>query len=221
MSLQQRHRDVAAYALGVLEPADAFRFEEHLPECVMCTVQLSEFTAIAASVAELAGPDRIEARPSPRLLDGLTDQVVVAGRRSSRRRLGLVAAAAALVVALPAAVFAIRAGGPPPAQRVEARDARTGVTASAAVERRVWGTAVALQITHLSGPRTCRLVAVAKNGIEHPVLTWSVPAGGIGMPGSGEQEQSLEIEGGTDLPSAEIGRWEVRGADGQALLSIE
>ncbi|MFI1395742.1 anti-sigma factor family protein [Streptomyces sp. NPDC020681] len=221
MSMQQRHQDVAAYALGVLEPADAFRFEEHLTECVMCTVQLSDFTQVSSSLADLAGPGGVETRPSPRLLERLTDEVALIRRRSRRRRLRLVAAAAALIVALPGVAFAMRDGGSPSVEpRVTATDRTTGVTASAAVEGRAWGTAVAMRLTHLPGPGTCRLVAVGKDGIEHPVLTWSVPAGGYGMPGSPGHEEPLEIEGGTDVPSTQIGRWEVRGQDGKPLVTI-
>ena len=36
MRSQETHRDVAAYALGVLDEADAFRFEDHLMECPRC-----------------------------------------------------------------------------------------------------------------------------------------------------------------------------------------
>ncbi|MGQ4427661.1 zf-HC2 domain-containing protein, partial [Streptomyces violaceoruber] len=32
----ERHRDVGAYALGVLDEAEAFRFEDHLMECPRC-----------------------------------------------------------------------------------------------------------------------------------------------------------------------------------------
>ncbi|NUK21173.1 zf-HC2 domain-containing protein [Streptomyces lunaelactis] len=220
MSVQQRHRDVAAYALGVLEPADAFRFEEHLSGCVACAVRLSDFTAVATSLAELAGPGRIDARPSQGLLERLTGEVDVMRRRSRRRRLQLVAAAAALIVALPAAAVALQDGRSAAGQQIVAKDATTGVTAAAAVEDRTWGTSVALRLSRLTGPRTCRLVAIGKDGIEHPVLTWSVPAGGYGFPGSPGHEEPLDIEGGTDLPSADIGRWEVRTLDGQRLISL-
>ncbi|MET7620071.1 zf-HC2 domain-containing protein [Streptomyces sp. NPDC005408] len=221
MSMQQRHRDVAAYALGVLEPADVFRFEEHLAECVRCTVQLSDFTAVAASLAELAGPGQVEARPSPLMLDRLTAEVAVERRQSRGRRLRLVAAAAALIVALPAATVALRGGSGPAGQRVEARDARTGVTASAALQDREWGTEVALHLTDLKGPRSCRLIAIGKDGIEHPVLSWSVPAGGYGIAGSPGHEEPLDIEGSTEVPSGEIARWEVRTVDGQPLVSLK
>jgi hypothetical protein len=221
MSLQQRHRDVAAYALGVLEPADAFRFEEHLADCVMCTVQLSDFAPAATSLAELAGPDRIDVRPSGRLLDRLTDEVDAVRRRGRRRRLKLVAAAAALIVALPAAAVALEDAGSGKPALIVAKDATTGVTAAAATQDRAWGTAVALRLAGLKGPGACRLVAIGRDGIEHPVLTWAVPAGGYGIPGSPGHEDPLDIEGGTDLPSGEIGRWEVRTLDGRPLISLQ
>ena len=39
----ERHRDVAAYALGVLNEAEAFRFEDHLMECPRCAAHVTEF----------------------------------------------------------------------------------------------------------------------------------------------------------------------------------
>ncbi len=227
MSMQQRHQDVAAYALGVLEPADAFSFEEHLAECVMCTVQLSDFSAIASALSRLTGPAAVETRPSLVLLERLTDEVAVLRRRSGRRRMRLVAAVAALIVALPVGTLAMRSPESPrtPETRagqheVTAKDTTTGVTASAELEDRVWGTAVAMKLSGLAGPGSCRLVAIGKDGIEHPVLSWRVPAGGYGTSSPGH-EQPLDIEGGTDLKSAEIGRWEVRSADGKPLLTIK
>ncbi|MCX4820840.1 hypothetical protein OG883_13165 [Streptomyces sp. NBC_01142] len=220
MNLQQRHRDVAAYALGVLEPADAFRFEEHLTDCVMCAVQLADFTAVTAALTELAGPGRAEPRPTPRLLERLTDEVGALRRRSRRRRLRLVAAAAALIIALPAAAVALQDGGSAGGQQIVATDLASGVTASVALRERGWGTAVALQLAGLTGPRVCRLIAIGKDGAEHPVLSWAVPDGGYGMPDSPGHEQPLDIEGGTGLQSAEIGHWEIRTGDGKRLVSI-
>lgn len=224
MNPQQRHRDVAAYALGVLEPADAFRFGEHLSHCVMCAVQLTDFASVAASLAELAGPGRVEPRPGRRLLERLTDEVAALRRRSRRRRLRLIAVAAALIVTLPAAALTLQGGrntgGSIGAQRIFARDNTSGVTAHVALEDRGWGTSVALQLAGLTGPRSCRLIAIGKDGAEHRVLSWAVPAGGYGVPGSPGHERPLDIEGGTGLRSAEIGHWEVRTQDGERLLSI-
>jgi anti-sigma factor RsiW len=41
------HRDVGAYALGVLDSADAALAETHLATCEQCAVELIEFRAIA------------------------------------------------------------------------------------------------------------------------------------------------------------------------------
>jgi hypothetical protein len=220
MSRQQPHVDVAAYALGILEPADAFRFEEHLAGCVTCAVGLSDFTALAGALSELAGPGRIDARPGPKLLERLTGAVVVQRRRDRRRRLALVAVAASLIVALPTAVMTVRGVGEPAPPRVVASDPATGVTASVALEDRGWGTAVAMRLTGLAGPRTCRLVAIGKDGVEHPVLSWWVPEGGYGVREGPGREGPLDLEASTGLHTAEIGRWEVRAESGERLLSI-
>jgi hypothetical protein len=220
MSRQQPHLDVAAYALGILEPADAFSFEEHLAGCAPCAVGLSDFTAVATALREMAGPGRIDTRPRPELLERLTDEVVVQRRRERRRRMRLVAVAAALIVALPTAVLTVREAKPPAAPRVVASDPVTGVTASVALEDRGWGTAVAMRLTGLAGPRTCRLVAIGKDGAEHPVLSWWVPRDGYGVRAGSDTTGPLDLEASTGLHTAEIGRWEVRAENGERLLSI-
>ncbi|GGW22967.1 zf-HC2 domain-containing protein [Streptomyces xantholiticus] len=220
MSRQQPHQDVAAYALGILEPADAYRFEEHLAGCVGCTVGLSDFTPVATALSELAGPGRIDARPGPQLLERLTGAVVVQRRRDRRRRFRLVAVAAALIVALPVAVVTVRGAEEPAAPRVVASDPVSGVTASVALEDRDWGTTVAMRLTGLAGPRTCRLVAIGKDGVEHPVLSWWVPKGGYGVQEESGRQGPLDLEASTGLHTAEIGRWEVRSDSGERLLSI-
>ncbi|MFF3286849.1 zf-HC2 domain-containing protein [Streptomyces sp. NPDC003023] len=220
MSRQQPHLDVAAYALGILEPADTHRFEEHLAGCVPCAVGLSDFSTVTTALSELAGPGRIDARPGPKLLDRLTDAVLVQRRRERRRRFRLVAVAAALIVALPTAAVTLRGEEQPPPPRVVASDPVTGVTASVALDDRGWGTAVAMRLSGLAGPRTCRLIAIGKDGAEHPVLSWWVPDSGYGLgPGSGG-EGPLDLEASTGLHTAEIGRWEVRSDSGERLLSI-
>jgi hypothetical protein len=220
MSVQQRHRDVAAYALGVLEPADAFGFEEHLTECITCTVQLSDFAFVTATLAELVSPDRIDVRPSRRLLDRLSDEVAALRRRSDRRRLRLIAAAAALILALSAALV-LQGSESAAGQQITAKDVATGVSASVTTEDQIWGTAVSLRLTGLTGPGTCRLIAIGKDGIEHPVLSWTVPTSGYRLAGSPSQEKPLDLQGGTDLPSSDISRWEVRSADGRLLVTLQ
>ncbi|MFJ6948095.1 zf-HC2 domain-containing protein [Streptomyces wuyuanensis] len=224
MNLREQHRDVAAYALGVLDPADAFRFEEHLSECGLCALRLSDFAPIASALGDLAGPGRADEPPAPRLLERLLGEVAALRRRGSRRRLRLVAAAAALIVALPVAAAGLsRGGGGPvaggPDERIAATDGATGVHGAVDLRSKGWGTAVALRMAKLSGPRTCRLVAVAKDGREYAVTSWSVPAGGYGT-GAPDAEEELDMEVGTALRRDEIGHFEVRTDSGEHLVSL-
>ncbi|MYS42753.1 hypothetical protein GTY23_16225, partial [Streptomyces sp. SID5998] len=85
----ERHRDVGAYALGVLDEADAFRFEDHLTECPRCAAQVTEFgpTARQLLLYRRATPRFVHptAQPGPRLLERLAGEVT-RRRRAGRRR---------------------------------------------------------------------------------------------------------------------------------------
>ncbi|MBQ1092636.1 anti-sigma factor [Streptomyces sp. B93] len=115
------HEAVGAYALGILDDAEATAFEAHLAGCEWCAQQLDELAGMEpmlAALADLPGTgstpalgESLSARPSPRLAERLVDEV--AERRAAKRRKGfyLVAAAAALIVAGPIAAVATTDGG--------------------------------------------------------------------------------------------------------------
>src|SRR3954469_24224947 len=98
----ERHRDVGAYSLGVLDEAEAFRFEDHLMECPTCAAHVTELRAAARQLMlyRRATPRSVHpfATPGPRLLERLLDEVA-AKHRSGRRR-WLYAVAAAVVFAV-------------------------------------------------------------------------------------------------------------------------
>lgn len=110
------HETVGAYALGILDDAEATAFEAHLAGCEWCAQQLDELAGMEpmlAALADLPGAqgtpaigESLSARPSPQLATRLVDEV--ANRRASRRRRSfyMVAAAAALIIGGPTAVFA-------------------------------------------------------------------------------------------------------------------
>ncbi|MFD5427293.1 anti-sigma factor family protein [Streptomyces sp. NPDC127084] len=227
MNLRERHRDVAAYALGVLDPSDAFRFEEHLSECVLCAVRLTDFAPVASALGELGAPGASEApvtRPSAALLGRLLGTVAEDRRRGARRRLRLVAAAAALIIALPVGVLGLLkdgAGAEGGVSRLVATDAATGVYGAVELHRKAWGTAVALRLAKVTGPRTCELVVVGKDGAEHPLSTWSVPQDGYGLPGAAGNGKPLDIEVATALTPDEIGHVEIRTETGERLVSLD
>ncbi|MGY0024368.1 anti-sigma factor family protein [Streptomyces sp. cg35] len=118
------HETVGAYALGILDDAEASAFEAHLARCEQCAAQLEDFAGMEPMLAALAdlpaGRDRptvrhigesLAAAPSRRLAESLVDEV--ARRRVQKRRRGLylVAAAAALIIGGPLTVMAVTDDG--------------------------------------------------------------------------------------------------------------
>lgn len=224
MNLRDRHQDVAAYALGVLDPADVFRFEEHLSECVACAVRLLDFAPVTSALADLGGAGMPGTPPSARLLEGLLAEVAEERRRGSRRRLRLVAVAAVLILGLPVLTLGLRGGGTNgggSVERMAATDRATGVYGAVDLHASDTGTSVALRIARLHGPRACQLVVIGKDGEERQMATWSVRPAGYGIPGSPEAEQPLDLEVGTALHPDEIARFDVRTMAGEHLVSLE
>ncbi|MEU5510153.1 zf-HC2 domain-containing protein [Streptomyces fungicidicus] len=211
----ERHRDVGAYALGVLDEADAFRFEDHLMECPQCALQVTEFGPAArqlmlyrSSTPRLVHP---LAKPGPRMLDRLLAQVA-ARRRAGRRRL-LLALAASVVAAVCAPALAVMArddGGS--AVSITATDERSGVWAQVTTADEAWGSAMEIEVKDGAGPRTCRLVVVGLDGSEETVTSWSVPR---------HDARPNTVLGGSAMHPEDIARYEVRTAEGESLVTLE
>ncbi|WP_190140505.1 zf-HC2 domain-containing protein, partial [Streptomyces longispororuber] len=88
----ERHHDAGAYALGVLDAADAFRFEDHLMDCPACRARLTELAAPVRLLRAHRGPLPEPPAPGPALLGRLL--TAVAHARGTRRRQWLGALAA-------------------------------------------------------------------------------------------------------------------------------
>ncbi|WP_128380703.1 anti-sigma factor family protein [Streptomyces cavernae] len=214
MTPLERHRDVGAYALGVLDRADAFRFEDHLMDCPRCVAQFHELrptTHVLKAYAD-STPDSVDpfAAPRPGMLDQLLRDVA-AMRRTGRRR-WLVAVAAAVVFAAGGPVIAVFSGGGTDGMRLQASDARSGVSAKVTTLNRAWGSQVDFTIKDPTGRRACHLVAVTKDGSEQTVMSW------VGSGGSGE---ATAMQGGAAAHPSEIARFEVRTADGEKLVTLK
>lgn len=211
----ERHRDVGAYALGVLDEAEAFRFEDHLMECPSCAAQVTEFGATTRqlmlyrrSTPPLAHP---MSRPGPRMLDRLLSQVT-ARQRAERRRL-LFALAASVVLATTAPALAVLASGGdrPPRESIAATDERSGVWAEITTEDEDWGSRLELKVKDGAGPRVCRLVVVGQDGTEETVTSWSVPR---------HDARPNSMTSGSTLHSGQIMRYELRSSDGEHLVTL-
>lgn len=237
------HRDeVAAYAIGALDPAEAARLEEHLAVCQPCATELDELIGLGPLLAEHAasasppgeeepsGSTPLVPRPSSRVLDRLLDAVVVDRRRRRRWRLSLAASAVALIIAAPFAGATLLDGdgdrsSTGPTDRVRAMfdggeqftgtDPRSEVDATVSLRGKRWGTEVAVRLAGVSGPRTCGLVAVGKDGSEQTVTTWAVPDSGYSW------DKPVYYLGGAGYDQADIDRFEVRTLDGEHLVTVD
>lgn len=202
------HQDVAAYALGVLEPADAERYEQHLTSCANCALELEHLLPTSALLTKVE-PTSLHQVDDPAVLDRLLDSIAVDRRRVRQRsRLTLVASTAVTAIAAGFALFAGStwlAAAPgdqqtpappalatPPAgtggsvdlegERLTATDPGTGVQVEAQLTSWDWGTAVSFSLSTLTGPRDCELVLVYADGSEKIAGSWHVPHSGYGTP---------------------------------------
>ncbi|MCX5373884.1 MULTISPECIES: zf-HC2 domain-containing protein [unclassified Streptomyces] len=214
----ERHRDVGAYALGVLDEAEAFRFEDHLMECPQCAAQVTEFgpTARQMMLYRRATPRAVHpfAGPGPQLLDRLLAEV--ATRHRAVRRRVLYAVAASVVVALAGPVLAMMAGSASgegeSAVRVAATDEKSGVWAQVTTENEAWGSHVELEVKDGAGPRSCRLIAVGLDGSEQTVTSWNVPK---------HDARPNTMQGAAAWHPDEIARYELRTSAGEHLVTLE
>ncbi|OIJ67283.1 zf-HC2 domain-containing protein [Streptomyces mangrovisoli] len=210
----ERHRDVGAYALGVLNEAEAFRFEDHLMECPRCAADVTEFgpTTRQLLLYRRATPRFVHpmAQPGPRLLDRLLGEIATRHRARRRRSLYVVAAAVVLAVAGPG--IALSAEHTADSSEVAATDAKTGVWAQITTEDADYGSAVKLTVKDGAGPRSCQLVVVGRDGSEQTVTSWTVPD---------HDARPNTVQGGSAMHPDEIARYEVRTAGGDHLVTLD
>lgn len=239
MTEPTRHTDVGAYALGVLEAAEAARFEEHLAECPECAVELEGLMDLPPLLAGFKESGAALPEPGPRLLDRLIVDVTGVRRVQRTRRLLFAAAASVLVVTGPLAAVVVTSqddsghNGTSAARQMyehgdkySAVDPVTRAAASVSLESKPWGTHVALKLGNVTGPETCALVAVGHNGQEQTVTTWAVPPSGYGMDKGvdsksyPEGKEPLYTHGGTAFNRKDIARFEVRTLAGKHLATV-
>lgn len=211
----ERHRDVGAYALGVLDEAEAFRFEDHLMECPKCAAHVTEFGPVTRQMMlyRRATPRVVHpmAQPGPQLLNRLLGEVAL--RHRARRRRVLYAVAASVVLAVGGPTLALTAGGDSaPTASVEATDARSGVWAQVTTEDEDWGTQVELKVKDEAGPRACHLVAVSREGEEETVTGWNA---------TGHTDGDDTMMGSSTFHADQIDHYEVRTAGGEHLVTLD
>ncbi|MFJ9627524.1 anti-sigma factor family protein [Streptomyces sp. NPDC101175] len=243
------HETVGAYALGILDDAEATAFEAHLATCEWCAQQLDELAGMEpmlAALADLPGSgtpaigESLSAKPSPRLVERLVDDVGERRAMKRRRSFYMIAAAAALIIAGPLAVIAANGGNDSGqkgtvaaatakdtfdtlSDKVSATDKTTKVSATVAMTKKDWGTLGVVELSNVKGPLKCSLIAVGKNGERETMSSWSVPAWGYGIANAtkAEAKAPLYAQGGAALKPNEIDHFEVMTFDGKKLVEVD
>jgi anti-sigma factor RsiW len=162
--------DVAAYALGALEPAEAEAFRAHLATCAACRDELAAFQQVVNALP-LSAP----AHPAPARLRRRVLAEVGAGTASAgpSRWRSLAAswvrpALAAAVVLAVIAVVALRTGSGPPPIRYPAHGTAPGQSAAL----RVSAGRGQLLLTHFAPPPSGEIYEVwVKHGNRPPQPT--------------------------------------------------
>ncbi|MFE9772876.1 zf-HC2 domain-containing protein [Streptomyces sp. NPDC005931] len=252
--MPNEHETVGAYALGILDDAEATAFEAHLATCEWCAQQLDELAGMEpmlAALADLPGAgtpsigESLSAKPSPRVVEKLVDEVAERRARKRRRNFYMVAAAGALIVSGPFVAVATSGGGDGgksgggteqtlsanPAKdafdrisdKITATDPGTKVSATVALQKKDWGTGTVVQLQNVKGPEKCSLIAVGKNGERETVTSWSVPEWGYGLPNAKTEQakQPLYVQGGAAFEPNEIDHFEVMTFDGKLLVEVD
>ncbi|GHG93752.1 zf-HC2 domain-containing protein [Streptomyces rubradiris] len=219
MRSPERHRDAGAYALGVLDAAEAFRFEDHLMECPRCAAHVTGFGPTTRQLMlyrrATAPFAHTLAQPGPWRLDRLLGEPARL-RRLRRWRLGYGLAASVVLAAAGTGSVVFTGHAEPPDPRTtrvaSATDPRTGVWARVTSADQEWGSELRVEAGDGAGPPRPRLlVAVGRDGSEQVVAGWSGPGAG-GRP--------VTVLGATALRPDRIARYEVRTARGKVLVTV-
>lgn len=209
--------DVAAYALGALDPAEAEAFAAHLETCSVCREELAEFENVVAAL-----PMSAPRHPAPpalrrRVLDAVAAEPRSApARRPERRRQrrpwavrsrpGLALALTAVVAV--AVVLGLALGGGSPHTRVYTAQVMgsTGTAKLAVTDGRA-----ELIVRHMPPPPQGKIyeVWVARGHVVHPTAAlFSVTSGGsadVVVPGGVRGVQVVmvtpEPAGGSRVPT--------------------
>ncbi|MFC8200701.1 anti-sigma factor family protein [Streptomyces sp. NPDC060006] len=245
------HETVGAYALGILDDAEATQFEAHLATCEWCAQQLDELAGMEpmlAALADLPGTrgtpaigESLGVRPSTGLSDRLVGEVVERRVRAKRSRRAFFGLAASLIIGAPIAAIAVTGGDSDTKQpqtlssspakdafthmtdKVESTDPSTKVSATVGVESKAWGTHAVLELKNVKGPEKCSLIAVGKNGERETATTWAVPKWGYGIKNATTEQAKnpLYVHGGVAMNPADIDHWEIATFGGKKLVEVD
>jgi anti-sigma-K factor RskA len=209
--------DVAAYALGALEPAEAEAFARHLETCAVCRDELEAFQQVVDLLPMTAPAFKASPKLRRRVRRAITDTPPPAGEASASRRprrswrpewlpapvLGVAAGLAVIAVAL----VIVLSGGGTSTRVVEAQ-----VTGHGSASLKITGHHAELVVQHFAAPPSGKIYEVwLVHGKQAPQPTnalFDVNAGGnsvVAVPGSLKGVSQVlvtpEPSGGSKVPT--------------------
>ncbi len=211
--------DVAAFALGALEPAEAEAFKRHLESCIVCRDELASFAQVVDALAMSAPQHRAPKTLRWTVLTNINDTPPRPARPRHRLRPAAVIAArrpvlalAVVLVAIATAIAAVSVGlGGHGSQLTHLYDAQvSGSTGSAQLQ--VTGGQAELLVRHLQPPPAGEIYEVwlvRGKRTPHPTgALFSVTANGdanVGVPGDLRGADRVmvtpEPDGGSQAPT--------------------
>lgn len=188
---EEIHRDLGAYVLGGLEPAERDRFERHLSGCTLCREELADLAVLPVLLSRL---DEAAVATSPPAFEPIVERLAQQ-RRTERRRQWLLTAAAVIVTLVAATSLMVRPfdGGTGPGRAYASADGRVAAT----IEPRPWGMAVHISAEDLASETGYVAEAVAHDGHRAQIATWS------------DTGRPVEITGGCYLEASDVMRVEI------------
>ncbi|SEK35883.1 anti-sigma factor family protein [Streptacidiphilus jiangxiensis] len=230
MTTCQESVQLGAYLLGALDPQERTELEAHVAGCADCQAELvamaplpgllrrtpfEELDETAETAQTLTAPHPSEAPRATPPEPARPPRPAPAHRRPRRRMLvsaGVALAGAAAAVGAWVYVGGAHPGGTTPvsaATTVSAVDARTHVTAAAALTPENWGTQVQLKLGNLPFGITCHLVVHARDGRTETAGTW----------GSG-YSAATTVPASTSIGSSDITSMDVVDGSGNVLVHL-
>ncbi|MFN2452507.1 MAG: anti-sigma factor [Candidatus Dormibacteria bacterium] len=209
---------LGSYLADALDANTRDEVEAHLEHCDACRDELAELSALPRFLAQLTPAEAVAGvAPPETLLPELLSRARAMQARARRRLwrwraaaagLGAATAVAAVIAVLPAAVPASPASL---SYQLRPSVASTGMSGQVSLDRKPWGTQMALSMQGLPSGTACMAVVTSRDGRTQVIGNWGptpnhvakvVVATGL-QPGS-LASVSIETVGGSPLLSAQM-----------------
>jgi hypothetical protein len=213
-------RELGAYVLAAIEPADRARVERHLDACPRCRAELASLAGLPALLRRVPDAETILAPARPWAEDADVLPTAILSRTATirrRHRVVAVAAAAAMIAGTAATVSLLSHVSSQPRRptvpawqaTVQAVSPAIGAWAKVRYASRPWGTAIEAQIVGVRPGTRCQLWVTGPGGQRVAAGGWVITPG----------RAVSWYPGSSPLPATTLRSFEITGLD-KILITI-